>query len=452
MENLNNVINILKEIENNSSSKKKLEILAKNKDNELLRKIFEYTYNKVKRVYNVKSKSILEFNQSNNFGMDLTDENSLFTVLETLNNRTYTGHNALMLCKALLENNRDYDGFNSMFLKVIDRDLNVGINDKSLNKVWVDIVPNPKYCRCDIFNTKNIKKFEFPAYIQLKCDGTYREVRVLNGEVFIRTRSGETYTNPVIEEQMRDLPNGYYMGEFTLGEANKQFDRFNANGNINSDNPDYKNIHFTMWDYLDENQYNNGVNVPYYLRLNALNDIIQIARRKAILKGANLHVVETKEVNDIDEALAIVSSWMCLGLEGGVLKAMNASFKDGTSKEQLKIKLNIDLEVRCKEFILGTKGTKYEGKNKVIVFENDEGTIKGQCSGMTDAMVDAVTKNQNKYIGKVLTVQFNDLVKSDSNDYYALSHPRFIEWRDDKDETDTLEKAFKLKDMATQLN
>lgn len=80
------------------------------------------------------------------------------------------------------------------------------------------------------------------------------------------------------------------------------------------------------------------------------------------------------------------------GLEGGVLKSLGMHFKDGTSKEQLKIKLKVDVEVRCTGFIEGTKGTKYEGKNKVVVFETDDGKIKGQCSGMTDAMVDEVTK------------------------------------------------------------
>ena len=70
---------------------------------------------------------------------------------------------------------------------------------------------------------------------------------------------------------------------------------------------------------------------------------------------------------------------------------------------------------------------------------------------MTDAEVLEVTKNPEKYIGKVLSVQFNDLTKAEGNDFYALSHPAFICFRDDKDETDTLEKAFKLRDMARSL-
>lgn len=453
MENLKSVINILKNIENNSSTKKKLEILNENKDNTLLKDIIDYTYNKVKRVYNIKPKSIrnnlsinCDFNEDNLKGDNYVD--LIFNVLDNLDNRKYTGNNAIAICNELVSK-LDEETVD-LFYKILDRDLKIGVNGKTLNKVWKDIIPLPKYCRCDTFNKKAVSKFEFPAFIQLKCDGTYREVHIHNSEVQIRTRSGEPYSNPVIEDQMKDLPEGYYMGEFTIGEADQQFNRFEANGNINSDNPNYNNIHFTMWDYVTEKEYNGEMNKPYHLRFNALEGILGIAKRLPH-RGKNLHTVISKEVNDMQEALKFVSGWMSFGLEGGVLKSKNAKFKNGTSKEQLKIKLSIDLEMRCKGFLLGTEGTRFEGKNKVILFENDEGTIKGQCSGMTDAMVDEVTKNPNKYIGKVLTIQFNDLSKADGNEYYALSHPRFKEWRDDKDETDTLEKAFKMKEMATTL-
>ena len=448
MSNLNEIIDILKTIEETSSSKKKLELLNENKDNELLRTVVEYAYNKISRVYNVKSKSIRNYKLVNESEGSNGNINDIFALLDDLDKRVYTGHNALIACNKLLL--KLDDNIRDLFFKILDRDLKIGVNDKTLNKVWKGIVPGPKYCRCTTFNKKTAGKFEFPAFIQLKCDGTYREVHIHNGEVQIRTRSGEPYNNPVIEDQMKDLPEGYYMGEFTIGEADQQFNRFEANGNINSDNPNYNNIHFTMWDYVTEKEYNGEINKPYHLRFNALESIIEIAKR-APHKGKNLHTVISKEVNDIQEALKFVSSWMSMGLEGGVLKFKNAKFKDGTSKEQLKIKLNIDVEMRCKGFLLGTEGTRFEGKNKVILFENDEGTIKGQCSGMTDSMVDEVTKNPNKYIGKVLTIQFNDLSKADGNDYYALSHPRFREWRDDKNETDTLEKAFKMKEMATTL-
>lgn len=430
-----NTLEILEALRNTTSTKEKANILTQFKFDADLEKILKYTYDKVDYTFGVTSRTVLDFDSKDYCELDM------FAVLDALNARKVTGHKALALASSFA--NSAENGIKDLFLMILDRDLKIGVNAKTLNKVFKDIVPKPHYCRCDVLSEKSLKKFQFPAYIQLKCDGSYREACVLDGVVSFKTRSGEPYENPVLAEVMKDFPNGYYTGEFTLGDAENAADRATGNGNLNSDHPDFDNIHFTVWDYLTEDEYTLKVQTNYTERFEKLNEIV---------KGQKLvHVVPTKEVNNIQEALKEVSVWMEKGLEGGVLKSKAMKFKNGTSKEQLKIKLKVDVEVRCVGFLEGTKGTKYEGQNKVILFKNDEGTIQGQCSGMTDAEVLEVTKNPEKYIGKVLSVQFNDLTKAEGNDFYALSHPRFVEWRNDKDETDSLEKAFKLRDMARSL-
>lgn len=430
-----NTLEILEALRNTTSTKEKANILTQFKFDADLEKILKYAYDKVDFTYGVTSRTVLDFDSKDYCELDM------FAVLDALNARKVTGHKALALASSFA--NSAENGIKDLFLMILDRDLKIGVNAKTLNKIFKDIVPKPHYCRCDVLSEKSLKKFQFPAYIQLKCDGSYREACVLDGVVTFKTRSGEPYENPVLAEVMKDFPNGYYTGEFTLGDAENAADRATGNGNLNSDHPDFDNIHFTVWDYLTEDEYTLKVQTNYTERFEKLNEIV---------KGQKLvHVVPTKEVNNIQEALKEVSEWMEKGLEGGVLKSKAMKFKNGTSKEQLKIKLKVDVEVRCVGFLEGTKGTKYEGQNKVILFKNDEGTIQGQCSGMTDAEVLEVTKNPEKYIGKVLSVQFNDLTKAEGNDFYALSHPRFVEFRDDKDETDSLEKAFKLRDMARSL-
>lgn len=433
------ILEILEKLRQTSSTKEKFNILNSHKDNKDLEKVLKYTYDKVDFTYGVTPRTVLDFDSDEYSGKEM------FEVLDMLNRREVTGHSALALAKNFYES-CDKD-IKELFLKILDRDLKIGVNEKTLNKVFKGIVPRPNYERCDILNEKTLKKFTFPGYIQLKCDGTYREAYIHDGIVEFKTRSGEPYMNPVLEEIMKTLPDGYYLGEFTLGRAdNPDANRAEGNGNINSDNPDFKNIHFTVWDYLTEDEYTlKDSKRGYDERFDTLTHTLTKHNSSLV------HVVPSFKVNNIKDALEVTSEWMNKGLEGGVLKSFNMKFKNGTSKEQLKIKLKVDVEVRCTGFIEGTKGTKYEGKNKVITFENDEGTIKGQCSGMTDSMVDEVTKNPEKYIGKVLSVQFNDLTKAEGHEYFALSHPVFICFRDDKDETDSLEKAIQLRDMARGL-
>ena len=430
---------ILNELNESNSSNYKLNILKKYKDNSELKKLLELTYNRNKYNFNVSKNCIIKDNpgilESN--GSKTVDE--LLSALEILGGGTIRGNEAhQFVCnhlKCLDNDNKE------IFLNVLGRDLKIGLNVKSINKVFKNLIPKPNYMRCAVLSEKTLKKIKFPAFIQLKMDGTYREIHVADGQVTGKTRSGEEYFNPVLFKEMENFPNGFYTGELTIeGES-----RFTGNGLINSLNPPYEKITFTVWDYLTDEDYLEKSKTPYYSRFESLSDIIEKH------KSNRVKLVPNHEVNSIDEALKYVSDWMEQGLEGGVLKDKNNVFKNGTSGTQLKIKLKVDAEMRITGFTDGTIGTKREGKIGAIQFSNDEGTIKGQCSGFSDEELDLFTKNKDNLIGRIISVEFNDLVKSENNDYYALSHPRFIEIRNDKDETDTLEKVIQLRDMAKSL-
>lgn len=161
-----------------------------------------------------------------------------------------------------------------------------------------------------------------------------------------------------------------------------------------------------------------------------------------------IELIPSLKVNNVTEALKQCSFWMNDGFEGAILKDTQNIFKDHTSPTQLKLKLAIDADVRVVGFSEGTPGTKREKTFGALMYENDEGTVKGQCSGFTDAQLEDFNSRRSELIGKIITVQFNDLTKASGSETYALNHPRFIEVRNDKDETDTLERLFELKNMA----
>ena len=430
---------ILNELNESNSSNYKLDILKKYKDNSELKKLLELTYNRNKYNFNVSKNCIIKDNPSILESNGSKTVDNLLSALEILGGGTIRGNEAhQFVCnhlKCLDNDNKE------IFLNVLGRDLKIGLNVKSINKVFKNLIPKPNYMRCAVLSEKTLKKINFPAFIQLKMDGTYREIHVADGQVSGKTRSGEEYFNPILFKEMENFPNGFYTGELTIeGES-----RFTGNGLINSLNPPYEKITFTVWDYLTDEDYLEKSKTPYYSRFESLSDIIEKHESNRV------KLVPNHEVNSIDEALKYVSDWMEQGLEGGVLKDKNNVFKNGTSGTQLKIKLKVDAEMRITGFTDGTIGTKREGKIGAIQFSNDEGTIKGQCSGFSDEELDLFTKNKDNLIGKIISVEFNDIVKSENNDYYALSHPRFIEIRNDKDETDTLEKVIQLRDMAKGL-
>lgn len=436
-----NILDILNELNESNSTLYKIETLEKYKDNELFKRVLAMTYDRVTYTYGVTMKNVPEYTAQSGRPISL---NSALDILQNdLATRKVTGNKAIGLVHNTLSNLSNEDSV--ILERILGRDLKVNIGKTQVNKIFKGLCVKPVYMRCDVYGEKTSKNIKFPALVELKADGTYRSVTVENGEVTFNSRSGEEYEYPLLKEQFSKLQDGVYTGELTVtGLTN----RAESNGLINSLTPPHDRIIIELWDYISPEEFSNAANkvknkTPYSVRFNALKSIIK--------ESENIKIIPYKEVHTLKEALQQTSEWMNEGYEGAILKDLNGVFRDGTSKEQLKLKLEIDLEVRVIGFQDGTPGTKREGKVGSLIFANDEGTIKGRCSGFTDKELDDFTENKDKILNKIITVQFNDLTKAIGNDFYALSHPRFICIRHDKDETDTLERAFQLRDMAMEL-
>ena len=432
------ISDFLSELNESNSSNYKISTLKKYQNSEIVKQLLKLTYDKNNFNFGMSRTRLLGILNESNFpeGIDKIDD---YLDLLQENSGKLSGNSAKEFYSSLLQ--KLTEDSRVILLNILGRDLKCGINIKNINKVFKNLIPKPNYMRCAVFSEKLVKKIYFPAMLQLKMDGTYREFNVSNGTVSAKTRAGEEYFNPVLFEEMMNFPDGYYMGELTIdGES-----RFTGNGLINSLNPPLDKIIFTCWDFLTFDEYTGKVKTSYIDRFEILQNLI------ASRKVKQVKLVENHFVNNVSEALKQVSLWMSKGLEGGVLKDFNNTFKNGTSNTQLKIKLKVDAEMRITGFTEGTPGTKREGKIGAIQFANDEGTIKGQCSGFSDAELEEFSKNKDSLIGKIISVEFNDITKAENNEYYALSHPRFIEIRNDKSETDDLKKVIQLRDMARML-
>ena len=432
------ISDFLSELNESNSSNYKISTLKKYQNSEIVKQLLKLTYDKNNFNFGMSRTRLLGILNESKFpeGIDKIDD---YLDLLQENSGKLSGNSAKefysLLLQKLTEDSR------VILLNILGRDLKCGINIKNINKVFKNLIPKPNYMRCAVFSEKLVKKIHFPAMLQLKMDGTYREFNVSNGTVSAKTRAGEEYQNEVLFGILKSFPDGYYMGELTIdGES-----RFTGNGLINSLNPPLDKIIFTCWDFLTFAEYTGKVKTSYIDRFNRLQNLIENRDFKQV------KLVENHIVNNVSEALKQVSLWMSEGLEGGVLKDFNNTFKNGTSNTQLKIKLKVDAEMRITGFTEGTPGTKREGKIGAIQFANDEGTIKGQCSGFSDAELEEFSKNKDSLIGKIISVEFNDITKAENNEYYALSHPRFIEIRNDKNETDDLKKVIQLRDMAKML-
>lgn len=149
------------------------------------------------------------------------------------------------------------------------------------------------------------------------------------------------------------------------------------------------------------------------------------------------------------EAVAQTSEWMKEGFEGAILKDYSGVFKGGTSPHQLKMKIAFQIDVRIISFLEGTKGTKREKTFGSILFETDDKMIQGSVSsGLTDKLLVEINANRELFLNTIIEIEGNDLTQGRGNDYYAVSHPRLIEFRKDKNTTDDLDRALNSLESA----
>jgi len=289
------IIDILTELNKSNSSLYKQEVLKKHKDNELLKRVLELTYDNVRYTFGVTLKSVLKYTPNEDLlEIDLNTATKLLK--EDVNVNGFTGNSALQACINLITSLNTGDS--EILKRIINRDIKCNIGRTIINKVWPKLISKQIYMRCDVYGIKTKDKIKLPAYIQLKADGTYRELQVCSSiKVRFKSRSGEEYRYTQLEKQCTELPLGYYTGELTIacdeeiiktiteklenaikkGEPtelllsvineyeNAQSEyilpRSLGNGIINSDNVPSNQLRFDVWDYITVDDYNKAANL-----------------------------------------------------------------------------------------------------------------------------------------------------------------------------------------------
>ena len=330
---------------------------------------------------------------------------------------------------------------------IIDRTLRCGVSDKTVNKIWGDLIYIHPYRRCSSFSEKNIKNINLPAISQLKEDGMYVDIVVHDGKVEYRSRSGGYFAWHT--EENDSLLKSNCEGNVLMGEAlvkdehGNIMERQAGNGYLNGDDVDPKRIIFSLWDIIPYDEWVVGKSTqPYSSTYDRLLDIVPKLNYA-------FRIVDTRIVQTVDDIVAHFKNNIAQGLEGSVVKNLDSVWKDGTSSDQVKVKLVFQVELEVTDVYEGEKGRKYEGKLGGVTAKTSDGLLVSDVGGgFKDAEREKYYNNPSLIVGKIITVKACDISKSDDNEYYALSNPRFIEIRHEKSEADDFERVKEQKQSS----
>lgn len=431
---------IINELASTSSKNEKEAIMIKNKDNKDLKRLFEVTY----------SKDLNFFVRQ--FKVDLINTEGLMDINESIEmlvnevaSRNYTGNDARSYMTQLVQTCKEPE----LLLKVINRDLECGIQQTITNKVWKDIITDPPYMSYKLFKPELIKKLKLPAYSDVKQDGLYADVIVHKDLIIYRSRSGKELNFRLPEREERKLKElAEYPGEsfVLMNEAlvidpsypNGVQPREIGNGYLNQDPEliDPEKVKLVTWDMVTYKEYlTRKSEETYDIRREELRCLTQH------LKSKHVEMIEGVVVNSISEIIDHFITCRKKGLEGTVVKSFTLLWEDKKVSQGIKIKNEFDAEFLITGYLEHKKKPGWIGS---FLVESSDGKIKfGVGSGLTDKL-----RQQpfSEFDNKILTVKGNDIVSSDSKNTWSVFLPRYVEIRNDKTKANTFEECMEAKD------
>ncbi len=389
-----------------NSNLDKLKVLEQFKNDLEVTRMLKYVYSPFKQYHvtskNLKKRSDLVSPIGNQYG-------SIFTLLDTLNDRIITGHDAIAAVNRFILENRQYE---ELIYNIIDRNLKTRSTASMINKIIPGCVPTFDVALASTYDDKTKKKVDFIKddwYLSRKLDGV-RCLAFFNewGEVSLYSRSGKpflTLENVKKELQSLDLQNVVMDGEICMVDKDGNEDFQSIIKEIKRKNHTIEKPLFQVFDLITAEDFANKVSKePLYLRLQTL---------EMILGNPNLGYIKylqqylTTGEDMVKEQMAIAAKE---GWEGLMLRKDDV-YKGKRSQDILKVKKMFDAEY----VVVGLENA----INRVIVDgrEVDEMMLKNVViehkgnrvqvgSGFSLEQKRNFFENPNKILNKTITVQY----------------------------------------------
>ena len=450
------VQSILEKLENTNSQKEKIEILKTM--NEVQKRWFKMCYNSL-ITFGVKK--IPEYTSESNS----LDTVSIMDILEKeFVTREITGNAAIERLRDILSNAEEPE----VVERLIKRDARCSVNSTLLNKVFSNLIPEIPCMLAQPMNEKTLKNIKFPAFSQLKADGMRCIAFITSNNVRMFSRNGtEIICEPLkntlmaigqIEENLlSDNVTLMLDGELICYKDNKLLDRKTSNGICNkvlkgtANERELDLIQMQLWDIVkvDSNTFSPLEDKSYEARLEDLYSILD----KSIF--SKLEVIPTEVVNTMEEALEHFQKMLSQGLEGTILKNQDAKWSNTRSKDLVKLKeentidlLVVDIEEGSGDFEGGLGAIICETSDKKLrvrvgtgfSFE-DRGFVNDLSNGKKVVkQIKSLEEVSKNYLGKIVEVKYNQLIKSKGKDEMSLFLPRLVRVRNDKDTANSIDE------------
>lgn len=316
-----------------------------------------------------------------------------------------------------------------LFRKIVSKNLKLGIEVGTINKVIPNLIPEFKVMLAN-------KYFDNPKFVEgkaftltTKIDGGRIIAIKQNGVAKFYTRQGQEYLGLIdLQQEMEKwLPDNICLdGEITLLNSNglDSKTQYKQTMMITRKDGEKHGVKMLVFDCMSANDFINQSNSEsYILRRHRLDEIFNVA---PLIYFSKLPILYSG--TDTSE----IAKWLKYNIdhkeEGVMININSAPYIFNRTSELLKVKQMADLDLEIIGFEEGSN--KYSGTLGAILVNYKGYTVK-VGSGFSEDLRDTIWNNQDEYIGRTATIQYFEETQN-QNGGISLRFPVFIDVRYDK--------------------
>ena len=399
--------NFIDKMRATSSSTDKVQII---KDADpFIHKVLEYTYNPFKQYY-VTSKTCIKNSQLINediahLGLEL------FNVLDQLNTRNVTGHDAITLVNSFVASCQSNG---ELIYKIIDKNLDIRAGDKVINKAVPNLIPTFSVALAKEYDGKGDWNDNWHA--SRKLDG----VRCLaivdeNGDCKLYSRMGKQLTTlDKVKEAIEatNVTNQVFDGEICLMDENGNEDFQGVMKELRRKDHQIENPIFMVFDMIHKPEFDNQKGTEILSeRLRKLRAWQGGRRTNArILRYTEQFVVTGDGHFNTWSELAAKNGWE------GFMVRKDVGYEGKRSKNLLKIKKFFDAEYEVIDFDIDDHEIVINNRSETVpmlsqVWIEHKGHKVKVGSGWTHEQ--RLKYIDGSIVGKTITVQYFEETKND---------------------------------------
>ena len=398
-----------------SSSLDKVKILKQ--QSEFIQKIIEYTYNPFKQ-YHVTGKTCIKNSDLCGSGIAL----DLFELLDKLNTREVTGHDAIKLVNRFASNYPRTDS--SLIYNIIDKDLKIRTGAKVINKAFPNLIPEFNVALAQNYEPKLASFGENVTekwYASRKLDGVRCLAIVdVQGNCRLYSRMGKEFTtlNKVKSAiEATGIINTVFDGEICILDKDGNEDFQSVMKEIRRKDHQIENPMFMMFDMLHISQFNSKKSTDTLgTRLHKLRSFIESLENKNTLRYLDQAVITDERHFDKWAQMAGDNNW-----EGFMLRK-DVGYEGKRSKNLLKVKTFHDAEYEVVDCDVAPMSVVRDGKEAqevmlAQVYIEHKGYRVKVGSGFSQEQ--RIKYTTDELIGKTITVQYFEETINDVLSYLS---------------------------------